>query len=205
MKISIKNLFALALTAIVLTSSANVYAADGEKNVTVLNQIKHINKINVSGNVALIIVQSDTESVKVYDDYYAKNALVQEKDGVLNISSFEKETLTVVAYINNLSEIEASENATVVTQGKLNTLSLSVILKDSASATLNTNTVALYSNVKNNASLTLSGLTDDYSSVMGNLAKVTMEKFSAENSNIITKNETMVLANSAATADLNTL
>ncbi|RZK52724.1 MAG: hypothetical protein EOO91_18870, partial [Pedobacter sp.] len=120
MKTSIKTLIALSLTGLVLTSSAFVTkAADGQKQ-TVLADVKKVNKINVSGNVELILVQSADENVKVYNNYYASNALVQQKNGELRISSFNKETLTVIVYVTNLSAITASENATVRTFGKFN-------------------------------------------------------------------------------------
>lgn len=180
MKTSIKTLFAAALTLVVLTSSAFASSAVKENNVTILNQVKNINKVVVSGNVALILVQAPTESVKVYDSYYSKNALVQQQDGVLRISSFQKETLTVAVYVRNLSSIEAGDNATVKTYGKVNFLSLDVILKDKAAADINANTINLYTSVKDSATLKLSGSTSDYYSLLGAKAKVITDQFVAE-------------------------
>lgn len=186
MKTSIKNLFAAALTLVVLTSSA--FASDVAKNntVTTLNQVKNINKIVVSGNVELIVLQAPTESVKVYDSYYAKNALVQQENGELRISSFQKERLTVAVYVRNLSVIEAGGNAVVKTSGKINFLSLSVSLKDQAVADINASTISLYTSVKDNANLKLSGATSDHYALLGAQAKMSMELFAAENSSIST-------------------
>lgn len=187
MKTSIKNLIALTLTAVVLTSTS-IAAQAKDNTVTVLSEVKKVNAINVSGNVELILVQSADESVKVYDNYFSKNALIQQKDGELRVSSFNKETLTVVVYVNNLSSISASDNATVKTFGKFSAVNLDVNLKDQAVANLNTNTVNLYTNLSGQANLTLTGTTADYNAVMGSVAKVNMAQFAAESTNIQSQN-----------------
>ena len=183
MKTSIKNLIAVTLTLVVLTSTSLITRAD-DQAVTVLSDVKKVNKISVSGNVELILVQSADESVKVYDKYYTKNALVQQKAGELRISSYDKEKLTVVVYVSNLSSITASENATVRTHGKFSALDLEVNLNNNSTAILNTNTISLNTNVKGNAVLTLSGTTEEYNAVVNSLSKVNMNEFVAENSNI---------------------
>lgn len=183
MKTSIKNLIAAVLTLIVLTSSAFVSKAN-DNTITVLSDVKKVNKINVAGNVELILVQSADESVKVYDNYYTKNALVQQKDGELRVSSYEKETLTVVVYVSNLSSISASDNAIVKTAGKFTALELDVKLNDNAKAVLNTNTISLNTNVKGNADLTLTGSTLAYDALVNSSSKVSMNDFTAESSSI---------------------
>ena len=184
MKTSIKNLFATALTLIVLTSSAFASTDVKENNITILNSLKDINKIEVKGNVELIMVQAPTESIKVYDSYYAKNALVQQQDGVLRISSFQKETLTVAVYVRNLSAVEAGDNAHVKTFGKISFLSLNVKLNGNATADINATTISLTTNVKDSASLNLSGSTTDHYAVLSAQAKINMAGFTAENSSI---------------------
>ncbi|MEJ5994075.1 DUF2807 domain-containing protein [Pedobacter sp. Du54] len=186
MKTSIKSLIAAVLTTVVLTSSAFA-STDEQKNtntVTILNQVKNINKLVVSGNVEVFIIQAPTESVKVYDSYYSKNALVQQEQGVLRISSFEKETLKVAIYVNNLSSIQASDNASVKTFGKVSFLSLDVLLKDKASAAINASTISLFTSVKDSASLTLSGTTEDHTAVLGSVAKMSMNQFAAVSSSV---------------------
>lgn len=190
MKTSIKNLFVVALGLVTMTTSAfandNVKSVKETKvnNVTILNQVKNINKIVVSGNVDVFVMQTPTEGVKVYDSYYSKNALVQQKDGVLRISSFEKERLAVTVYVRNISAIEASDNAAVKTYGKVNFLSLDVILKDRASADINANTINLYTSVKDNSSLKLSGATEEHYALMGTSAKMTTGSFVAARSDV---------------------
>ena len=203
MKNSIKNLAAaLTLTGILLGGAAFANTTTDNGQVTVLSEVKKVNKINVSGNVELILVQSADESVKVYDNYFAKNALVQQKNGELRISSFNKETLTVVVYVSNLNEINAANDATVSTFGKFNILDLTVNLKDNASAKLNTNTISLTTNVNGSAKLTLSGKTEAHNAVIGSVAKVNMDQFAAENTSIKANNTT--IAKSTAVMSLPT-
>lgn len=194
MKTSIKTLIALTITTVALTlSTVNVKAAEPNQ-VTVLTEVKKVNKITVSGNVELILVQSADESVKVYDSYFSKNALVQQKDGELRVSSFNKEALTVVVYVSNLSAISASDNSTIKTFGKFNTLSLDVNLKDKATAVLNTNTVNLFANLNGQSNLSLTGTTLEYSAIMGSVATVSMSQFTANTTNIQSKNNSVVIA-----------
>lgn len=188
MKTSIKNLFAAVLTVAISVTAPSFVNAKETKKVTVLSEVKSFNKLNVAGNVEVILVQSFNPSVQVYDNYYAKNALVQERNGELRISSFEKETLTVVVYANQLNEITASDNATVKTSGKFNALTLEVNLKDQSKATLNTNTIDLFAKVNGKSSLTLSGNTTDYNAIMNGTAAINTDKFVAENSSIQSKN-----------------
>ncbi|MES2417642.1 MAG: DUF2807 domain-containing protein [Bacteroidota bacterium] len=190
MKTFIKNFIPAVLTLAILIGSS-IYVSAADNTITVLSEVKKVNKINVAGNVELILVQSADESVKVYDSYYAKNALVQQKDGELRISSYNKEPLTVVVYVANLNAITASNNATVKTYGKFSALGLSINLNDNATANLNTNTINLATNIKDNASLTLTGFTSTYDAMVNGLSKVNMSEFVAENTNIRSQNVVM--------------
>ena len=187
MRTSIKNLITATLTLIVLTSTTITTKAD-DNTLTVLTDVKKVNKINVSGNVSVILVQSANECVKVYNNYYTKNALVQQKDGELRVSSYEKETLIVVVYVSNLSSITASENATIKTHGEFSALNLDVNLSDYAKADLNTNTISLNTNVNGNAILTLTGSTSEYNAVVNRFCKVNMTNFAAEVTTIRAQN-----------------
>ena len=201
MRTSIKNLIAATLTLIVLTSATITTKAE-DNTITVLADVKKINKINASGNVSLILVQSADERVNVYNNYYTKNALVQQKDGELRVSSYEKQTLVVVVYVSNLSAITASENATVKTYGKFSALNLDVNLSDDAKANLNTNTISLNTNIKGNADLTLTGSTSDYNAIVNSFSKVNMADFVAEITNIRAQNVNTVSTFKAATSTI---
>ena len=199
MKTSIKNLFAAILTVAISASATSLVNATATKKVTVVGEVKKFNKLNVAGNVEVILVQSPNQSVQVYDSYYSKNALVQEKNGELRISSFDKETLTVVVYANQLNEITASDNAVVKTNGKFSALSLAVTLKDQAKAILNTDTIDLFANVNGQSNLTLSGKTTEYIAAINSTSSINMDKFTAENSSIQAKNTAVAQKQSVST------
>ncbi|WP_293308885.1 GIN domain-containing protein [Pedobacter sp. UBA5917] len=196
MKNSIKNLFAAALVMVTLSSATVVAnATENNANYTALTKVKNISKIVVSGNVKLILVQDAMESVEVYDQYYTKNALVQQQGAELRISSFDKNTLTVIAHVNNLTAIEASNTASVTTAGNFNLLNLSVVLNDKASAEIKANTVNLSTNVKDAATLKLEGTTDSHQAVMGAESKISMGNFTAQESSIRVTPLSTALAN----------
>ncbi|GAA3975532.1 hypothetical protein GCM10022246_30050 [Pedobacter ginsengiterrae] len=187
MKTSIKTLFAAALTTIILgTASVAANATENNTNYTNLTSVKNISKIKISGNVKLILIQDAKESVEVYDNYFAKNALVQQQNGELRISSFTKEALTVIAHVNNVSSIEASNTSTIQTAGNFNLLDLNVVLNDAATADIKANTVNLSTCINGTSNLVLSGSTESYSAVLGTFAKVGMNDFTASNSNVST-------------------
>jgi hypothetical protein len=185
MTTSIKTLFAAALTTIILaTASVAANANENNSNYTNITSVKNISKIKISGNVKLILVQDAKESVQVYDNYYAKNALVQQQDGELRISSFTKEPLIVIAHVNNLSTIEASNISSVKTAGNFNLLNLDVVLNDGATADIKANTVNLNTSINGASSLVLSGSTENYSAVLGAVAKVNTNDFTAVDSSV---------------------
>ena len=197
MKTSIKSLIAIVLTTLTIsTASAN-------DKVTVLSEIKNINKINVSGNVELIIVQSNNEGVQVYNDYFNNNALVQAKNGVLNISSFNKEQLTVVVSAKQLSSINASDDAVVSSFGNLSFLTLDVKLQDNAKADLKVTTAALNTQVKEDAKLTLAGTTFDHKANFANIAKVNLNNFASEATTFKTNN--IRIASNGGLEEINTI
>ncbi|RDC56725.1 hypothetical protein DU508_05845 [Pedobacter chinensis] len=202
MKNSIKNLFAAALVMVTL-SGATLAAKASENNAgyTVLNQVKNISKIIVSGNVKLILVQDDKEGVEVYDAYYRKNALVQQQGSELRISSFDKTTLMVVAHVNNISSIEASNTATVATAGNFNVLSLNVVLNDKATADIKANTISLSTTVNDAASLKLEGSTESHIAVVGAESKMKMNEFTAQETNIKVSAKPVLASNNKSRYD----
>ncbi|MGM9476543.1 GIN domain-containing protein [Pedobacter sp. GSP4] len=185
MRTSIKNLFAAALTTIILgTASVAANANENNSHYTNITSVKNITKIKVSGNVKVILVQDAKESVQVYDNYYAKNALVQQQDGELRVSSFTKEPLTVIAHVNNITAIEASNNSSVVTSGNFSLLNLNVVLNDNALAEIKANTLNLTTSINGSSNLVLSGATENYTAVLSTSAKVEMNNFAADDSHV---------------------
>jgi hypothetical protein len=168
MKTSIKNFIVAGITATVLLGTTIAAKADvAPTKSTVLSSIKNINKIAISGNVELILIQDTEESVKVYNDYYANNAMVQHKDGQLRISSFGKEKLTVVAHVKNLSAITATDQSTIKTYGKFDLLNFSIALEDQAKADIDANAVSMVTDIKGEAKLNLGGKSDEYYAMDG--------------------------------------
>ena len=197
MKNYIKTLVAGSLTVIALTTINSTAKADDFNklaNVTSLTAPKKINNIIVSGNVELILIQDKNESVKVYDNYYANNALVQQEGATLRISSFKSQKLTVVAHVNNLTSITASEHAKVSTQGSFYLPTLNVTLKDQATANLTTHTANLFTEVYDGAKLAVAGSTDEYNALISRHAVVNMNGFVAQNTTIDTRNNVGMLA-----------
>ncbi|GGI23111.1 GIN domain-containing protein [Pedobacter mendelii] len=185
MKNSIKNLFVASLTIVALSSATIVAnATEVNSSYTALTQVRNITKIAVSGNVKLILVQDGKESIEVFDKYYANNALVQQQGSELRVSSFSKDALTVIAHVNNISSIEASNTSTVLTSGKFNLLNLNVVLKDRASASINANTINLTTTINDGTSLNLEGTTESHTAVLGYEAKIKMDDFASDNTNI---------------------
>jgi hypothetical protein len=202
MKNSIKNLFAAALVMVTLSSATVVAnATENSANYTALTKVKNISKIVVSGNVKLILVQDAKESVEVYDQYYTKNALVQQQGAELRISSFEKNALTVIAHVNNLTVIEASNTATVTTAGNFNLLNLNIVLNDKASADINANAVNISTDVKDAASLKLAGSAETHVALIGAESKINMGAFTAQESSIKVAPKSVLASNNKSRYD----
>jgi len=182
MKTSIKTLIALLIGCSILVQVESAQAATVHTHMVSLPAIKNISKIVVNGNVKLILVQDGKESVKVYDNYYGKNALVQLQGGVLRISSFEKQQLAVVVHVNNLNAVEAYNTSSIKTTGKFQLVNLDITLHDQASADVSANTVSLFTSVTDQASLKLCGTTDTHTILLGDMATLAMAGFTAQDS-----------------------
>ena len=193
MKTSVKTLFALLTGITLIANTAMVKAAEPTNYITTLSAVKDIRKIVVSGNVNLLLVQDNKESVKVYDKYYSKNALVQQQGGTLRISSFADRPLSIVVYVKELNSIEAANQSKVRTEGCFRLLNLDVKLKDNASADINAKTVTLSTSVKGASELKIAGTTDKHAVEMCDLGNLTMDQFAANETNIVSRS-TNVLA-----------
>ena len=193
MKTSVKTLFALFTGIILIANTAAVKAGAPSHYITTLSSVKEIKKIVVSGNVNLLLVQDGKESVKVYDKYYSKNALVQQQGGTLRISSFADRPLSIVVYVRELTAIEANNQSKVRTEGCFQLLNLNVKLKDEATADIKAKTVSLFTSVKGASALKISGKTDQHAIEMCDLGNLTMDQFAA-NETIIASRPTATLA-----------
>ncbi|GAB2982259.1 hypothetical protein GCM10027049_18510 [Mucilaginibacter puniceus] len=161
MKTTILTLIAaVILTATVSTTKAT--AATTTDHIT-LTGIKNINKIEARGNVEVFVTNGTKDAVKVYDTaYYASNALVQEQNGTLRITNYDKaKKLLVEVTVTDLRNVVAYDNA-VIKSDKLALVDLSVDLYNNAYAGLQLNNYAASINVNDQAKADLSGDVMEY-------------------------------------------
>jgi hypothetical protein len=159
------TLTAIATVLFMVLGFANIASANNAKNDAgiILTDISKINKIEVYGNVELYISSGPADQVKVYNRYYSENALVQSQKGVLRISSYKAEKLVVWVTANQLSAINAYDNAEIKSFGSLSGIELDVKLNNNASANLNLDTYSASITLSGNAKAELKGNTNEYS------------------------------------------
>jgi hypothetical protein len=138
-------------------SQSTFAATTGNQQVTtMLTDVTSINEIEIHGNVQVYLTSGNENKVKVYNDYYAQNAMVQDENGVLRITSYNTEKLVVWVTVNDLSKVSAYDNATIKSFGKLSAIALDVKLFDNASAKLDMDTytanITMYDRTKANLS-----------------------------------------------------
>lgn len=132
-----KVLSLITLLIIVSVISNPTFAAN-KKNVTatVISEASNFNKIEVSGNVEVYLIDGDANNVKVYNDYYGESALVQNQNGTLRIASYAKDALVVYVTVADLRSLSVYDSA-VVKANKLSAIDLNINLYDNATAQLN--------------------------------------------------------------------
>ena len=199
------NIFAFAaIAAIVLGIGTTTLAAD--KNVTaanhevstVLSTVNKVSKIEVRGNVVLYVSDSDTDQVKVYNRYYEQSALVQNKNGVLNIASYADQKLVVWVKASDLRSITAYDNAEVRSFGTLAPIDMTVTLNDNAYAKLNMEGYGVSIIVNDRAKADLAGNVNVCSLKYDHSATVKGTEFTADH---ITKTVDGIVSVKKATGD----
>ena len=178
---AIGKLLVLVLVLIIITSSRKTAKAAEPTTTTLLAGVKNISKIEVSGNVEILLSQQAEEQLKVYDEYYSKNALVQWEEGVLRISSYEKKKLTVLIGVNHLKVLVASGDAVVRSVNKLSSLDLDVYLKDNAVASLNAQALNMSTTLSDNTRLELSGEAENQFIALSEASQLDAGSFEARN------------------------
>ena len=148
---------AIALTSVLGISSAAFAANKGNDEVTVLNNISRINKIEVHGNVELYVSDGMTDNVTVYNKYYSENAVVQNQNGLLKISSYKAQKLVVWVTVSNLYNLSVYDNAVAKSFGKLSALELNVNLYNHATAQLNMDAYAVNLKLNDHAKADFTG------------------------------------------------
>ncbi|MES2113235.1 MAG: DUF2807 domain-containing protein [Bacteroidota bacterium] len=149
---------ALSLATVVGISNTT-FAADGNttKTATVLTEVSNISAIEVRGNVELFVSDGTADQVKVYNEYYSDNAMIQDAKGTLRIASYSNQKLTVWVTASQLQKLSVYDNATVKSFGKLSTINLDVELYNNATAKLNLDAFGAAVTLNNNAKAELAG------------------------------------------------
>ncbi|WP_316746837.1 GIN domain-containing protein [Pedobacter gandavensis] len=173
MKTAIKTLIASTLTAIVLTSSALTTFAK-EKSPANAAPVK-FNKVVVTGNAKVVLVQGNREAINSYDDLDQNNTSVKQKGYTLYINSTDQSTIYI--QVKDLQRIEAANTASVKTQGNFDLAVLQIFLKDDAKANVNATVKSLYTDLSDQSDLKLSGSTADHQLVNKGLAKLDQHDF----------------------------
>jgi hypothetical protein len=181
----------ITLLTIVLSisvSSAATLKNDKDVQTPVVLATNNVNKIEVSGNVEVYVTSGDKDQVKVYNKYYAQNAFVQDKDGILRIASYSADKLVVLVTVTDLRAITASDNAAIKSFGKLLLIDFNLVLNNRASAQLNIDAVAAKVTLNNRATADISGSVIEYESAFSQSSTLNKTKLTAVN--IIEKNTT---------------
>ena len=127
---------AIAVSIVFGISKSGLAATSTTQEVTTLTESSKISKIEVHGNVELFVSDGTSDEVKVYNRYYAENALVQNENGVLRISSYSDEKLVVWVKASLLKEMSVYDNAQIKSFGSFSAIELDVKLHNNASASL---------------------------------------------------------------------
>jgi len=181
MKTRIITLITL-VTVLSITSLTYAAAKTNDDQITVVATENNINKIEASGNVEVYITNGDKDQVKVCGDYYAQNALVQDKDGVLRISSYNADKLVVLVTVADLRSITATDNASIKSYVTFSAIELDVKLDKNSSAQLKLDVFAVNITVTEGAKADLSGSVNDYDLNYSRSAKINSTELVAVNS-----------------------
>jgi hypothetical protein len=170
MKNLAKSLFAVALTAVVLTSSAmTTFAAEPVVKETKTSSTASFNKIWVSGNVKIVLTQGGKQGVVGTNNYDSKNTSVLSKGNTLYINSTESGQVTLNITVKDLERVEAYGQSVVVTSNNFDVKNLQLFLNQSATAKISTTAASLYTVVKDNAVLKLNGSAERSTMIASNM------------------------------------
>lgn len=180
MKTSVKTLFASALTAIVLSTSAftSVAAAKSDSFLELSTTID-FNKVVITGNVNVELIQSEKQRVVIYEAYNKDLTTITQKGDKLFINSKEDEPIHITVYVKDLQRIDASNRVSVITRGRFASNVLQVFLQDNAKAYVSGDIGSLYTLVKDRSELKLKGTSKDHVSVKSKVAKLNTVQFAS--------------------------
>jgi len=155
-----KLILTITAVALLVVGSAKFTSANA---ATVLSNISTFSKIEVRGNVELVVATGDKNKVELNNSYYAENAMVQAENGVLRISSYNVTKLVVYVTAADLHAITAYDNASVRSDKRLSLIDFEVTLNNKATATLTLDNFVANVTVNDQAKATLTGNVTEYS------------------------------------------
>jgi hypothetical protein len=200
MKTLAKTLFASALAVVFLAATAMTTTAAARTSIllsTPANAPVTFNRILVSGNVKLVIVQKNNERVEVEGDYTSPKTKITRMGRTLIIKSNEFEPVQITVSVKDLQRIDASDNVTVETMGKFDLKYLQIFLKGDAKANVKANAESMYTFIKGNADLKLSGTTLNHTLVKDSISRVNMDNLAAVKTTRTSIGEALALSQSA--------
>lgn len=171
--------YAVLFILMMITGTTKVMAKENLPMVTVITAQAPITKIVAKGNVRVYIAKGEEQSIKVYDNYYAKNALTQIEDGVLRITSFEDKALKVYVTVKDLQAIEASDHAFVYGMDKFSAIDFAITLKNQATAVLNIDAFNINTFISDTSKLQLRGNAEYNQILATDYANIDITKFDA--------------------------
>jgi len=182
MKTLAKNLFAAALVAVVLTSSAmTTFATEPTPIVSKAIKAAGVDRIWVSGNVKILLTQGDKEGIVAADNYDASKTSVVTNGKTLYVNSMEGNVVTLNITVKDLQRVETYGDAEVVTSNNFDVKILQLFLHHNAAAKIKTTTKSLYTVVKDDATLKLKGTADQSTMVTNSMKNVKMGDFASLN------------------------
>ena len=199
MKTLTKTLFAAALTAVVLTSSAmTTFAAEPIKTETT-SSLSTINKIWVSGNVKIVLTQGDKQNIVGTDNYDSVQTSVIGKGQTLYINSMASGQVTINITLKDLQRVEAYGQAVVVTSNNFDVKYLQLFVNQNATAKIKTTAGSLYTVVTDNAVLKLNGTADQSTMIASNSKNLKVTGFASLKSEQFASEKIMAADRSAMT------
>jgi hypothetical protein len=187
------SLYVALFILIIISGTKKVSATENVPVVTELNDKAIISKIYVKGNVEVFITQGDEQSIKVYDNYYGKNALTQiENDGTLRISSHSDKKLSIWVTVENLKIIEAHDQAVIYSINNFKALDLQVTLSNNAMAHLDIDTYELNTTISDSFKLVLLGRAEVQNVYASNYSNIDVSQFEAVSENLTIKDQSSI-------------
>lgn len=135
------------------------------------------NKIIVTGNVKVILVQASKEAINVDDRFDPSKTTIKKSGYNLMIHSTEINPVTITVSVKDLQRINVSGISSVETKGKFDLKYLQIFMSYSSSANINAKTGSLYTDISDAAELKLSGSTDEHTFIANQNAKANLDNF----------------------------